>query len=39
LAEYHDAEDEPTSDAQFEWDFEGLTLTKDQVREYMLEQV
>ena len=29
----------PTSDEQFEWEFEGLTLTKDQVREYMLEQV
>mmetsp|Transcript_23206 Transcript_23206/g.37234 ORF Transcript_23206/g.37234 Transcript_23206/m.37234 type:complete len:361 (+) Transcript_23206:117-1199(+) len=39
LSEYHDPEDEPSSDEQFEWEFEGVTLTKDQVRDYMLQQV
>jgi len=39
LSEYHDPEDEPESAETFEWEFEGVELTKDQVREYMLEQV
>ena len=39
LSEYHDPEDEPESPETFEWEFEGVTLSKDEIREYMLESV
>ena len=30
LSEYHDPEDEPTSDSLFEWDFEQKDLSRDE---------
>ena len=39
LSEYHDPEDEPESPETFEWEFEGVTLSKDEIRAYMLESV
>jgi len=39
LSEYHDPEDEPVADQTFEWEFEGIELTRDQIRNYMLEEV
>ena len=39
LSEDHDPEDEPESPETFEWEFEGVTLSKDEIRAYMLESV
>mmetsp|Transcript_30086 Transcript_30086/g.68090 ORF Transcript_30086/g.68090 Transcript_30086/m.68090 type:complete len:360 (-) Transcript_30086:165-1244(-) len=39
LAEYHDPDDEPESDSHFEWEFEGMELSRDQIRAYMFDEV